>query len=91
MLEHVENPALVLQTLWQVLQEGGRLFVTTVANLAAEDHIYLFRDVEEIRKMIENTGFAITSECVLPLSAYETEDYLPINYAAILTKITNDE
>ena len=87
-LEHVENPEKLLQNIKQSLCENGRVFVTTVINLEAIDHIYLFKNSIEIRNLFKKSGFAVVEERVykLPNSTSELEQS---NYAAIISPISN--
>lgn len=61
-LEHMEDPAALLRCTANLLTDDGTLFITTPANAATIDHIYLFRNAEEIRKLIHDSGFTISSE-----------------------------
>lgn len=61
-LEHMENPEALLRCVGKLLADDGTLFITTPANAATIDHIYLFRNAEEIRKLIHDSGFTISSE-----------------------------
>jgi 2-polyprenyl-3-methyl-5-hydroxy-6-metoxy-1,4-benzoquinol methylase len=90
LLEHVKNPDKILTAFARYLSQEGRLFITTVANLAAEDHIYLFNNVGEIHQLIDQAGFAVQEERVLTLPGYQNDRYTPLNYAAILTKKNKD-
>jgi 2-polyprenyl-3-methyl-5-hydroxy-6-metoxy-1,4-benzoquinol methylase len=68
-LEHVENPRALLIKLKSILHANGRLFITTPTNAPAIDHIYLFRNTQEIRELIDETGLVIDSE-----KAFSSED-----------------
>jgi SAM-dependent methyltransferase len=83
-IEHVEDPAPLLRALRSCLGPGGRAFVTTVANVEAEDHIYLFDDAAHIRRVLEAAGFRVESELPLPLRGFEGARPMPLNYAAVL-------
>lgn len=61
-LEHVEDPIALLQRLGELLNPGGRLFITTPTNAPAIDHIYLFRDKQEIVDLIAKAGFQIEAD-----------------------------
>ena len=64
-LEHVEDPIKLLQKLHALLDDNGKAFITTPTNAPTIDHIYLFKNVEDIRKVIEAAGFKIDEEkCV---------------------------
>jgi 2-polyprenyl-3-methyl-5-hydroxy-6-metoxy-1,4-benzoquinol methylase len=48
-LEHVDDPASLLAALRGRVDRGAPAFVSTVANMEAEDHVYLFHDAQHIR------------------------------------------
>ncbi len=89
-LEHVEEPVKLLQKLGDLLSDNGKLLITTPTNAPAIDHIYLFRNAEEIRNVISEAGFNIEEElCIF------SEDVTPeiaerfkisMMYAGVLTK-----
>ncbi len=85
-LEHVERPEEILVTIRDRLRPGGLAYVTTVANVEAEDHIFLFRDADHIRETLIAAGLVVDRELVLPLSGMESRTPRPLNYAAILEK-----
>lgn len=60
-LEHVEQPKKLLSALSNLLTQDGVLFITTPTNAPAIDHIYLFRDEQEIVDLIVECGFRIKS------------------------------
>jgi 2-polyprenyl-3-methyl-5-hydroxy-6-metoxy-1,4-benzoquinol methylase len=61
-LEHVEDPFRLLKKVKDILNDDGTLFITTPTNAPAIDHIYLFKNEEEIRHLILSCGFEIISE-----------------------------
>ncbi len=61
-LEHVEDPIALLKKIKEMLTPEGCLFITTPANAPAIDHIYLFNDADDIRKIIKIAGFEIEHE-----------------------------
>ena len=89
-LEHVEEPVSLLRKLHEMLNDSGKVFITTVTNAPAIDHIYLFKNADEIRKVIAEAGFEIEAElCIW------SEDLLPelcekykvsMMYAGVLAK-----
>jgi 2-polyprenyl-3-methyl-5-hydroxy-6-metoxy-1,4-benzoquinol methylase len=64
-LEHMEQPAQLLRKLSGLLSDKGNVFVTVPANAPAIDHIYLFRDAEEIREILGQGGFSVVDETVV--------------------------
>jgi len=86
LLEHLESPTTLLATLKSLLNQDGRIYLTTAIYAAAIDHLYLFHSVKEVRDMIKEF-FYIESEIILPVSLKQFNEEIvdePINYAAIL-------
>ncbi len=82
-LEHVDDPAMILQAVRSRLAPGGRTFLSTVANLEAIDHVYLYEDVGQIRTMIEANGLRIVDDRPMELPGDDSEGFTPLNYACI--------
>jgi trans-aconitate methyltransferase len=61
-LEHVEDPVRLLEKLYELLDENGKVIITTPTNAPAIDHIYLFKNAEDIREVIRKAGFKILEE-----------------------------
>jgi 2-polyprenyl-3-methyl-5-hydroxy-6-metoxy-1,4-benzoquinol methylase len=61
-LEHVEDPVKLLEKLYELLDENGKVIITTPTNAPAIDHIYLFKNAEDIREVIGKAGFKIVEE-----------------------------
>jgi len=61
-LEHVEQPVELLKKLHALLDDNGKIFITTPTNAPAIDHIYLFNNAEDIREVIIKAGFKIEKE-----------------------------
>lgn len=59
-LEHVEYPLLFLEKIRENLSDDGISFVTTAINAPALDHIYLFRNKEEIFEMVKTAGLYVS-------------------------------
>jgi 2-polyprenyl-3-methyl-5-hydroxy-6-metoxy-1,4-benzoquinol methylase len=87
-LEHVDTPGAITDGLHSILAPGGLAFVSTVANLEAEDHVYLFDDAGQIRDLIEASGFTVEHEQVRALPGAEDRVPLPLNYSAVLRRPT---
>jgi len=65
-LEHLQQPARALSALRECLSDAGLLFVTMAINLAQEDHVYLYPNVEVCRNQIQESGLAVQSEWLAP-------------------------
>jgi 2-polyprenyl-3-methyl-5-hydroxy-6-metoxy-1,4-benzoquinol methylase len=61
-LEHLEDPRAMLRRILELLTPDGRAFITTPANAPMIDHIYLFNNAQEIRDMLQTSGFEIEAE-----------------------------
>jgi 2-polyprenyl-3-methyl-5-hydroxy-6-metoxy-1,4-benzoquinol methylase len=72
-LEHVEEPAAALDVLGSLLSPGGRLFINVPINSPSPDHIYLFRNPEEVVQMMEGLGFRIVQTHFLPCTGATLE------------------
>lgn len=86
-LEHVDEPSRFLEAARRVLTPEGRLYVSTCANCPAPDHVYLFRNVREIRELIEGSGLRIVADVAIPLEDVPESDWerrrVNVNYAAV--------
>jgi len=83
-LEHVRNPEKMLENIKRMMKPGATLLVTTVCNMEAEDHIYLFNNVDEVQQMISKAGFKIVSQVSVGLEGYPSVGPVPMNYFAIV-------
>lgn len=89
-LEHVEDPKALLVKLKSMLNPEGRLFITTPTNAPAIDHIYLFRNTNEIRTLIADAGLIVTSEMAFGSEDcsvdFADEKGISVLYSAFLRK-----
>jgi 2-polyprenyl-3-methyl-5-hydroxy-6-metoxy-1,4-benzoquinol methylase len=76
-LEHVEDPAFLLREAVAHAHPHTLVFLSTVVNIEAIDHLYLYRSLEEVRAMLADCGLAIIDELDMPLefAAAETGSY----------------
>ena len=61
-LEHVEDPVALLTRLRTLLNDNGIIFITAPTNSPAIDHIYLFRNAQEIREVIGKANLTIVED-----------------------------
>jgi SAM-dependent methyltransferase len=59
LIEHMEDPMILLRTLRRMLNPGGKAFIATALNAPNSDHIYLYRTVEEVAVQLRAAGFHI--------------------------------
>jgi len=88
-VEHVERPQDLLSKVQRMLAPGGHAYITTPANAPMRDHIYLFRNAQEIRDMFHSCGFHIDQEtrryAVDVPERLAERMRLPLMYAAFLS------
>ena len=58
-LEHLEDPVGFLRSLRRNLAPGGKAFITAAINAAHSDHIYLYRNSQEVCDHLYAAGFII--------------------------------
>tara|TARA_E500000178_G_scaffold337499_1_gene376754 strand:+ start:612 stop:1550 length:939 start_codon:yes stop_codon:yes gene_type:complete len=89
-LEHVDTPGELLNKINQILSDEGKLFLSTCVDCPTIDHVYHFKSISEIEKMISSAGFKIDNRLVLPVEDLPMEEIvkrkITINYCALLSK-----
>lgn len=89
-LEHVEQPDLFLKQIARIAKRDAYIFVTTCINAPAVDHIFLFRDPQQLEKLFADCGLAIKQQLIRPYEgkteAESLAQLLPINVAYVLEK-----
>lgn len=65
LMEHLERPQEYLQSLSRILKPGGTACVSFAMRMPQIDHIYLFRHMNEPKKMLYEAGFEILEEDLL--------------------------
>lgn len=89
-LEHVEEPKLLLKKTNELLNKNGVCYITTPVNAPMIDHIYLFNTIEEIRDMLNESGFQIIEEKIViseKISESQAAKFkVPVMYAAFVKK-----
>lgn len=61
-IEHVENPKEFLEKTCKISREDSLIYVSTAINSPFPDHIYHFRDSDEVRQLIRDAGLEIVDE-----------------------------
>ncbi len=72
-LEHLERPQEVVDQLYDYLNPGGRIWFNIPVNSPAPDHIYLFREPEEIVALVRRGGFEIEDYAFFPMTGATEE------------------
>jgi hypothetical protein len=89
LIEHIQDGRGVMSKMAKKMKRSGYCYFSTAANSPAEDHILLFRDVDEIRQFVRECGWNIVTEHLgtvdrMTVERAEEEGH-NINYAAVLS------
>ena len=94
-LEHVAEPKKLLIKLKSLITKNGSIFVSTCVDCPSIDHIYHFKTVQEIEKMIKESGFVILDKKILPVEDKPMKEIIKnkitINYCAHIKKSNNEK
>lgn len=71
-MEHIPDPLTSLRHLRRCMAPGAPVFITTVLNSNAIDHLYLFTEMEQVRTMLRDAGFSIQVEREYKVADYTT-------------------
>ncbi|TVQ81938.1 MAG: methyltransferase domain-containing protein [Flavobacteriales bacterium] len=87
LLEHLEYPNKLLQTIYDSVEEGATVFITAAITAAEIDHIYEFKTESELVNLCEQSGFrVIATFSASPSDFPSNRIYLPRSMALIITK-----
>lgn len=90
-IEHVEDPVRLINSLSKLLTSQGHAFITTPTNAGTIDHIYLFRNKGEIIEVINKAGFNVVEDFYIYSEEMDEERAeklkIPMMYAAVIKKI----
>lgn len=87
LLEHLEAPEALMNTLQKNLKPGGRAWVTGALTAAEIDHIYEFRKESELIALAEDNSFRVIGSLSLGPDNYpQRVPFLPRSMAMVLEK-----
>jgi len=87
-LEHLEDPQLFLNHLVKMLKSGGYGFISAAINAPNADHIYLYRNDDEVAVQLKKAGFTIIDRTVdEAYSPRKSGEIVPVNVVFIVSKI----
>lgn len=69
-LEHLHDPLAMLVGLRLCLKPHGRMFVTMAVNIAQEDHVFLYPDLDSCRSQLRHAGLQVVEETITPATIY---------------------
>ncbi|CAE06954.1 class I SAM-dependent methyltransferase [Parasynechococcus marenigrum] len=86
-LEHLEDPMKMLESLYKSLKPGGLGLISAAVNAPNADHIYLYRSCEDVRHQLIKAGFEIRHDtCDEAYEARTIGEVVPVNYGALVCK-----
>ncbi len=86
-LEHLENPQMFIDSLAGMLMPGGYGLISAAINAPNADHIYLYRNSEEVAEQLLKAGFEIVDSTVDAAYLPRKEgELVPVNAAFIVTR-----
>jgi len=89
-LEHVENPKKLLKSIYSLLNQKGKTFLSTCANAPVIDHIYLYNSIDEIKNDILDACLTIIDEIVICNDNIDEKEWVEkkanLSYACIAEK-----
>ncbi len=89
-LEHVDLPGKLLKKIKNLLEDDGKIFLSTCVDCPTIDHVYHFKSVKEIEDLIRSSGLNIKNRMVLPVEDLPMTEIIKrkitINYCALLSK-----
>jgi len=72
-LEHLEQPDLVLRNLKLLLSPKGKILINFPINSPAPDHIFLLESLEAVQNLVEEVGLNIEVATCFPATGYTLE------------------
>lgn len=87
LLEHLEDPAGLLQNLCRAIQPGALAYVSCGLTAAQCDHIYVFERESEVVSMAEEAGFRVVQTfSAAPSRVLPNRRYLPRSMGLVLQR-----
>lgn len=89
-LEHVYDPVKFIKCARDYINSNGKIFISTCANCAQEDHLYRFNNINEIKNMILANNLIIEDDLICSSEDIDKDSWekekIAVNYCAILKK-----
>jgi ubiquinone/menaquinone biosynthesis C-methylase UbiE len=83
-LEHIPDPEGALRDVYRVVKPRAPVFLTTVMNSNAIDHLYLYTEIDQIRQQVLRAGFEIIAEQTLAVADYSPGSRDPSSDVAVI-------
>jgi hypothetical protein len=65
----------------RIAKRTAHIFVTTCINAPAVDHIYLFKNPQQLEKLFEDCGLRIKNQLIMPYKGKTVEQSLSQRFA----------
>jgi len=85
LLEHLEDPLALLGALRAMLAPGGKAFITAALNAPNADHIFLYRNQDEVLAQLQASGFRLEQGFVAAAYRPRAGEPVPAVAAFIVT------
>jgi SAM-dependent methyltransferase len=87
LLEHLEDPFVLLRVCHKSLKEGGKVFITTATDIPQFDHLYNFpKDHSYFEEKLSELGFSVLFKEMIPHN-YLKMEIKPFNHFYIIEKM----
>jgi 2-polyprenyl-3-methyl-5-hydroxy-6-metoxy-1,4-benzoquinol methylase len=83
-LEHVENPYQFLKKIYDIANEGAYIYISTAVNAPQPDHIYHFKNLDEVYFLLNKARLKIKNQVLIPANANSLDKAIKKGYAIVV-------
>ena len=85
-LEHLEDPNEFVKSLYKMTSPGGYAYISAAINAGHVDHIYLYKNPNEVLRQVEGAGFKVIDSKSEYAYSGKAESITPCHAAFLCTK-----